>query len=88
MKKKNRKVVNATRDAVVNAVKRMETLRKKTGELAKKAQKRWKESKPQREKAERELKKGARRAVAFGKEVRDGLKQGLSEIQKRNKKRT
>ena len=79
-----RPVVNATRDAVVNAAERIDLLKKKTAELARKAGKKWEESKPRRQKATDDLKKAGHRVIGFGKDVGDGLKEGIAEAKKRN----
>ena len=84
-KKELRKVAVATRDAVVVAAARVETLRKKTVILAAEANKRWKASKPRRQKATGELKKAAQHAVAFGKDVGEGLKEGFATVRKGKK---
>lgn len=92
MKKKikvtgSRKVVRATRSAVVDISERMQILAQKVTKLAEMAERTWEGSKPGQQKAKAELKKAAQEAVSFAKDVRKGLKEGLAEIQKRNKKR-
>ncbi len=87
MKKKNttqevRRVVDATRDAVVVAAARARTLKKTASQIASEAGKRWEASKPRRQKAQRELKEAARQVVAFGRDVRKGLKEGFAEAKK------
>jgi hypothetical protein len=92
MKKTNKsdaprkKVVKATREAVVSAAKHMQMFRQRTLELAANAERTWHDSKPRREKAQAELLKAAQEAMAFARDVQDGLKQGFAEIKKRNKK--
>lgn len=83
--KNSRDISKITRDAVVSAAEHMRTLRDKTTELAHKAGEKWEESNPQRQKAKEELERAAGRVVLFGKEVDKGFKEGVAEVQKRNK---
>lgn len=83
--KKSWNVSNTTRSAVVGAAEQMRILREKTAELAHKAGEKWEESNPQRQKAKDMLEKTAQHIVDFGKEVQNGFKEGIAEVQKRNK---
>jgi len=87
MKKKtkkhaSKKVAQATRKAVVRTTARLEQLAQKSRQLATAAEKAWRESKPRRQKAEKDLRKAARKAVAFGTEVGKGVKAGLAQARK------
>jgi hypothetical protein len=86
MTKESRKVSQATRDAVVRLAEGIAVLKQKSTEFAQKTGETWEKSKPQQQKAKEELKKAAHEVVEFGKEVRDGLKEGFAEVQKRNHK--
>ena len=85
--KESRKVTKATRDAVIAAAQRMQLLKLQTIALARKAGNKWEGSKPQQQKAKDAVKKAASRIVDFERSVREGLKQGLAEVKKGNKKR-
>ncbi len=85
-KMKQTNTVKATREAVVAAARRAGMLRQKTAKLARDSQKTWKGSKS-RQQATKQLEKAARTVVRFGKDVREGLKEGIAEVQKKNKRK-
>ena len=80
---KSRKVVEATRNAVVGAGERARMLKSKTTELGRKAQMKWQETKPKLQKTKSGVKKVGQRVVGFGKDVKKGVTEGISELRKR-----
>lgn len=82
----NKKVVSAVRDSIINAAKEAQLIKQKTTDLAKKVEKGWVDSKPSRDKAATDIQKAAQSIVDFGKDVAQGVKEGMSEIQKKTEK--
>lgn len=78
-------VTKATRDVIIGTAASMQTLKKKTNELAQMAEKKWQESKPNQQKAKDEIKKVATRVASFGKGVGKGIKEGIAQVQKEKK---
>ncbi|MBV9349859.1 MAG: hypothetical protein JO026_03840 [Patescibacteria group bacterium] len=84
--RKSSSTVKAARDAVVNAAAHVDLLKKKTDSLAKEAEKKWQGTKPSREKARQELRKAAELLLEFERDVKEGIRQGLAEVKKKNRK--
>lgn len=78
--KSNKKVAKTARDAVLNVADRVQDLKEKTWRA-------WEESKPRQQKIKENLRVAGEKVVAFGKDVGTGFKEGIAEVQKRNKKR-
>ncbi len=78
-------VVKVTRDAVIRTAAGVRALQKKTAELAADAKKRWEESKPRQQRAKDQVRKAAQQVVDFGKDVGEGLKEGLADVRKGDK---
>ena len=80
-------VLANTRNAVIVAAERMQKLAEETKKLVVTAEKKWEQSKPAQQKAKKELKRITAQAAQIGRDVREGLKEGFAEVQKRNKKK-
>lgn len=80
-------VLTNTRNAVILAAERMQKLASETKKLVGAAEKKWEQSKPAQRQIKNELKKVAAQAAIIGRDVREGLKEGFAEVQKRNTKK-
>ncbi|HWP61264.1 MAG TPA: hypothetical protein VN495_01540 [Candidatus Paceibacterota bacterium] len=71
------------RDVVVRASEDVQALKRQSTKLVQSARNSWQHSEPRREQAKKEMQKATNRVVAFGKDLKAGVRQGFAEVQKR-----
>ncbi len=78
--KKTRKsaVAKATRNTVLNVASHVESLKEE-------AERAWNQTKPRQQRISENFKNAGQKIFAFGEGVATGLREGVSEVKKRNK---
>ena len=79
----SKKVAKTVRDAIVKIASEARSLQGRSGDIAKKFSREWKDSKPGRDKAQKDAKRIARQIVEFSRSVAEGVKDGIRDVRKK-----
>ncbi len=79
-----RAVSKKTRELVHSAAERVKGIKEKARALAGRAREQWEESEPLRQKAKDKVVGAAHNVVAFQKDVRAGLREGVQDLKRDN----
>jgi hypothetical protein len=76
----DRNVVKHTRNAVIRVATEAQRLKKKTSDLGKSVEQRWQDSKPLQQRVKNNVQKAGKQVVDFGKDISQGVREGVAEV--------